>query len=324
MPTRSSRGSTSRVRRRPCCSPVPRSSCATRSSTGCGARSSATRTQGRWSREVYGARETPLSEINAGLRVVGLFAESRLIVVSEIERYGRASQADRNELYRCLEQPSPGIHLALLSEKPLWELERANEFLKGCLQRVEVGRASGSPERGSGGADRPQGGPGAPSPRDLRGDRSASRRCRGTESARAEPRARPARSSTRTRGAGRVRRPSRTGCARASSARSGISRRRSCGGTTARALRFWDAVRTDHERPGRHVDDGEPPSRPAVGETGGGAGALPLVSLEDPAGVLSHGAGDQARGDPLPPSGDGLRGDDPPAMRTSGRHLPTR
>jgi DNA polymerase III delta subunit len=94
--------------------------------------------EGRWSREVYGARETPLSEINAGLRVVGLFSESRLIVVSEIERYGRASQADRSELYRCLEQPSPGIHLALLSEKPLWELERANEFLKGCLQRVEV------------------------------------------------------------------------------------------------------------------------------------------------------------------------------------------
>ncbi len=94
--------------------------------------------QGRWSREVYAARETPLSEINAGLRVVGLFAESRLIVVSEIERYGRVSQADRNELYRCLEQPSPGIHLALLSEKPLWELERANEFLKGCLQRVEA------------------------------------------------------------------------------------------------------------------------------------------------------------------------------------------
>jgi DNA polymerase III delta subunit len=93
---------------------------------------------GRWNREVYSARETPLSEINAGLRVVGLFAESRLIVVGEIERYGRASQADRNELYACLENPSPGIHLMLLSEKPLWELERANEFLKGCLSRVEA------------------------------------------------------------------------------------------------------------------------------------------------------------------------------------------
>jgi DNA polymerase III delta subunit len=94
--------------------------------------------EGRWNREVYAARETPLSEINAGLRVVGLFAESRFIIVSEVERYGRASQGDRNDLYRCLEQPSPGIHLAMMSEKPLWELERANEFLKACLQRVDA------------------------------------------------------------------------------------------------------------------------------------------------------------------------------------------
>lgn len=93
---------------------------------------------GRWNREVYSGRETPLSEINAGLRVVGLFAESRFIIVSEIERYGRASQGDRTDLFGCLEQPSPGIHLALMSEKPLWELERANEFLKGCLQRVDA------------------------------------------------------------------------------------------------------------------------------------------------------------------------------------------
>lgn len=90
----------------------------------------------RWGRESHSARETPLSEILGGLRVVGLFAEARLIVVSEVERYGRSSQTDRADLWRWLEQPSEGVHLVFTSEKPVWELERANEFLKGTLQRV--------------------------------------------------------------------------------------------------------------------------------------------------------------------------------------------
>ncbi len=93
---------------------------------------------GRWSREVYQARETPLSDLTAGLRVVGLFAGTRLVVVSEPERYGRSSQADRSELWAWMDSPSPGIHLVLASEKPLWELERANEFVKGTLGRAEA------------------------------------------------------------------------------------------------------------------------------------------------------------------------------------------
>jgi DNA polymerase III delta subunit len=91
----------------------------------------------RFNREVYSARETPLSELAAGLRMVGLFADARLIVLQDLERYGRAAKADREDLWAWLEQPSPGIHLVLVSEKPLWELERANEFTRGTLERAQ-------------------------------------------------------------------------------------------------------------------------------------------------------------------------------------------
>jgi DNA polymerase III delta subunit len=94
--------------------------------------------EGRWSREVYQAREVPLAELSAGLRNVGLFAESRLVVVTEVERYGRSGAADRTDLWGWMQRPSPGIHLALCSEKPLWELERSNEFVKGTLRRADA------------------------------------------------------------------------------------------------------------------------------------------------------------------------------------------
>lgn len=90
----------------------------------------------RWSRENHSARETALSEVVGGLRVVGLFAETRLVIVTEAERYGRVSQTDRSDLWHWLAQPTEGIHLVLCTEKPLWEMERGNEFLKGTLQRV--------------------------------------------------------------------------------------------------------------------------------------------------------------------------------------------
>jgi DNA polymerase III delta subunit len=93
---------------------------------------------GRWSREVYQAREVPLAELSAGLRDVGLFAAARLVIVSEVERYGRAAAADRSELWGWMERPSPGIHLVLLSEKPVWELERSNEFVKGTMKRADA------------------------------------------------------------------------------------------------------------------------------------------------------------------------------------------
>ncbi len=93
---------------------------------------------GRWNREVYQARELPLADLAAGLRDVGLFAAARLVVVTEVERYGRSSAADRAEFWGWLERPSPGIHIILASEKPLWELERANEFLKGTLKVVDA------------------------------------------------------------------------------------------------------------------------------------------------------------------------------------------
>lgn len=93
---------------------------------------------GRFGREVYSARETPLSEIAAGLRIVGLFADARLIVVSEVERYGKSSQADRKDFWRCLEAPSPGVHLILMTEKALWEMERGGEFIRGTLERVDA------------------------------------------------------------------------------------------------------------------------------------------------------------------------------------------
>ncbi|MBD3161393.1 MAG: hypothetical protein GF346_04235 [Candidatus Eisenbacteria bacterium] len=91
---------------------------------------------GKWNREVISAREVPLSDLNAGLRSVGLFSETRLVVLQEPERYGRAAKGDREELWGWFERPSAGIHLVLWSEKALWELERANQFLKGTLQRV--------------------------------------------------------------------------------------------------------------------------------------------------------------------------------------------
>lgn len=92
----------------------------------------------RFNREVYSARETALSELAAGLRVVGLFADARLIVVHEMERYGRSAKGDREDLWAWLAQPSPGIHLIMVSEKPLWELERSNEFARGTLERAQV------------------------------------------------------------------------------------------------------------------------------------------------------------------------------------------
>ncbi len=91
-----------------------------------------------WNREVRSARETPLSELTAGLRMVGLFAETRLVIVHDIERYGRSAKAERTDLWDWMERPSPGIYLVLLSEKPLWELERANQFLKGTLSRADA------------------------------------------------------------------------------------------------------------------------------------------------------------------------------------------
>ncbi|MBM3285736.1 MAG: hypothetical protein FJY88_00050 [Candidatus Eisenbacteria bacterium] len=93
---------------------------------------------GRWSRETYQARELPLGQLTSGLRVVGLFGDARLVVVTEVERYGRSGKADREEFWRCLDSPSPGVHLVLTSEKPLWELERASEFVKGTLSRVDA------------------------------------------------------------------------------------------------------------------------------------------------------------------------------------------
>lgn len=92
----------------------------------------------KWCKEVYQARDLPLSELTGSLRVVGLFAESRLIVVSDVERYGRAGQRDRSEFWGWLEDPTPGTTLALVTEKPLWEVERGNEFLKGTLGRCDA------------------------------------------------------------------------------------------------------------------------------------------------------------------------------------------
>jgi DNA polymerase III delta subunit len=92
----------------------------------------------RWGRETRSARESPLSEISSMLREVGLFADTRLVIVRDVERYGRVGQADRAEFWQCLEHPSPGVHLALVSEKPLWEIERGSEFLKGTLQKVDA------------------------------------------------------------------------------------------------------------------------------------------------------------------------------------------
>lgn len=94
--------------------------------------------EGRWHREVYSGRETALSVVAAGLRNMGLFAETRCVIVHEVDRYGRCSKADRQDLWEWMENPSPGIHLILMSEKPLWEFERANAFNKGTLQRADA------------------------------------------------------------------------------------------------------------------------------------------------------------------------------------------
>ncbi len=92
----------------------------------------------RFGREVFSARETPLSEVASGMRLVGLFCESRLVIVTDLERYGRASQADRQDFWSCLETPSPGVHMILVTEKSLWEMERGGEFIRGTLERVDA------------------------------------------------------------------------------------------------------------------------------------------------------------------------------------------
>ncbi len=57
--------------------------------------------EGRWQREVYSSRETALSVIAAGLRNMGLFAETRCVIVHEVDRYGRCSKSDAELSWQC-------------------------------------------------------------------------------------------------------------------------------------------------------------------------------------------------------------------------------
>jgi DNA polymerase III delta subunit len=90
--------------------------------------------------ERFQGGETPLAQVMTAFSIVGFFAPRRLVVVSSIEKYGRVSAGERDELIRTVRDADPGSSLVMVSELPLWEFQRKNAFceaLSSSLTTVE-------------------------------------------------------------------------------------------------------------------------------------------------------------------------------------------
>jgi DNA polymerase-3 subunit delta len=83
--------------------------------------------------ERFQGGEAELARVITAFSTVGFFAARRLVVVSGIERYGRVSARDRDELVQTVSRAAPGSCLVALSDLPLWEFERKNAFCKALL-----------------------------------------------------------------------------------------------------------------------------------------------------------------------------------------------
>lgn len=82
--------------------------------------------------------ETPLAQIIMAFSTVGFFAPTRLVIVSNIEKYGRAGARERDELIATLTNAGPGSHLVAVSEMDAWEFERKNVFCKSLLAALST------------------------------------------------------------------------------------------------------------------------------------------------------------------------------------------
>lgn len=81
--------------------------------------------------ERFQGGETPIAQIITAFSIVGFFAPRRLVVVSSVEKYGRVSAAEREELLRTVREADRGSCLVMASELPLWEFQRKNAFCEG-------------------------------------------------------------------------------------------------------------------------------------------------------------------------------------------------
>lgn len=85
----------------------------------------------------YGG-EGPLTAVTSALASVGLFSGTRLVTLSEPEKFGRAGSAERAELLRMLASEMVGSIFVASSDLAPWELERKNEFTRGLLRVCRV------------------------------------------------------------------------------------------------------------------------------------------------------------------------------------------
>lgn len=86
--------------------------------------------------ERFQGGETPLAQVMTAFSIVGFFAPRRLVVVSSIEKYGRVSAAERDELIRTVRDADPGSSLVMVSELPLWEFQRKNAFCEALASNL--------------------------------------------------------------------------------------------------------------------------------------------------------------------------------------------
>ncbi len=85
----------------------------------------------------YGG-EGSVAAITSALVSVGLFSGTRLVTLSDTERFGRTGAAEREELLRVLESGMPGSVFVASSDLTPWELERKNEFTRRLMAACKV------------------------------------------------------------------------------------------------------------------------------------------------------------------------------------------
>lgn len=94
--------------------------------------------QARLSQDRFYGGEGSLTAITSALVSVGLFSGTRLVTLSDAERFGRAGAAERGELLRVLESGMTGSIFVASSDLTPWELERKNEFTRRLLAACNV------------------------------------------------------------------------------------------------------------------------------------------------------------------------------------------
>lgn len=86
----------------------------------------------------FQAGETPLSAAASALQTVGLFASHRMVVISDLERAGRAAAAERDALIRALSTAGESSVLVCASDLPWRELERRSELARRLAESCVV------------------------------------------------------------------------------------------------------------------------------------------------------------------------------------------